>query len=41
MSDNAPVTGRISLDELLELLDEGGVDTVMCAAPDPYGRGGP
>ncbi len=38
MSENAPVTGRISLDELLELLDEGGVDTVMCAAPDPYGR---
>ncbi len=32
------MTGRISLDELLGLLSAGEVDTVMCAAPDPYGR---
>lgn len=32
------MTGRLSTDELLGLLDAGEVDTVMCAAPDPYGR---
>jgi glutamine synthetase len=30
--------GRLSLDELMGLLAAGEVDTVMCAAPDPYGR---
>ena len=30
--------GLISLDELLDLLNRGEVDTVMCATADPYGR---
>jgi Glutamine synthetase len=30
--------GRITLAELRDLTDRGDVDTIMCAAPDPYGR---
>jgi glutamine synthetase len=34
----AGTVGRLDLDQLLKLLSTGEVDTVMCAAPDPYGR---
>lgn len=36
--DEGPVNGAISLDEYHDLLQRGDVDTIICAAPDPYGR---
>jgi glutamine synthetase len=30
--------GPLTLDQYFELADEGAIDTVVCATPDPYGR---
>ena len=38
MSSDSNLMGRISLEQLQQLLQDGAVDTVMCATPDPYGR---